>query len=95
MPKPTDKIIEESLRVLWELMPDNLARGGNETFYDTQVEPHIRKTISQALAQRDEEILKFCDELKDSIHKDTGAFKYDWVVEEVEDFINYITNKGK
>lgn len=40
--------IEEILKELWELMPDDVARGGNETFYDTQIEPKLRRALTQA-----------------------------------------------
>lgn len=74
------KILEHNLQVLWELMPDDVARGGNETFYATQVEPHIRNTITRFhIQQLEEEIeelegmeLKEYDGLDRLVHKNIG-----------------------
>ena len=45
MIKVIKKSIGKELQTLWELMPDDTARGGNEAMYATQIEPKIKRAI--------------------------------------------------
>jgi hypothetical protein len=65
-----------------------------------QVRPYI-EALKQALEEQREsikkdlvdEIEKYVFNLYDSIHKETGAYKYDWVVEAMEKAILQIINE--
>lgn len=72
----TNKQIEETLRKIWERLPDNIT--SNDLYYSTQIEPHIKRELQQT--QKDtldkvrEQIKKihtfysFADSFKGNLH---------------------------
>jgi hypothetical protein len=68
---------------------------------DEQSNIRIKSFLKQALEEQREsikkdlvdEIEKYVFNLYDSIHKETGAYKYDWVVEAMEKAILQIINE--
>lgn len=95
-----DRIIKQ----IYDLKPDTEIRehsAKEKGFCDCQKEEVEDSNLKQALEEQREsikkdlvdEIEKYVFNLYDSIHKETGAYKYDWVVEAMEKAILQIINE--